>query len=788
MLKMIIQLRVIVILLLWKFFVPVPSMLIVEGHPSVQCAQTGASYLTDTRQSRSWHLHQGSFTIGAKNFDTKFGGAMFSGFHFNSIRREDLFRPKRSDEYEEKQKYCPYSFNPKSGWEVQLCDEQDKLMKLRINAVQQTDPSTGKLITLQGWIHVEVELVDKEDSIRMMYLQMYDEYFNAVGEFVKDPTEQCPSSDPQNYVSPTVYQYLPCSAIPVREPKPAEALYMVHPDELIDKSLNVAKYFPKKEMKRNFHFTWRLNEYWCNHHYIVVPMIFVLTKKNQDSWITTTNNGAYADERFKTSRKLGKWKLYRKIPKYWLNPEWFGAADVKHPERGDLQCNNPILNVPWIREKEHTVEEEYLHYDNFLHVATGGSGSREYGTRSCQQNPFYIPNYSKFAGRCEDIYWKRTSNLYYQKCNTNPRSREWRGIHVHLTFEKYTTYINNVTTVRNAYCHQPCRAPQTVEDALNISKQNASFTKPAIDVGHGLIHNTRSKTSVISFRRGRKFHGIMCLIVTMFLMPVSNFLGRYYKETYMSVQFKGIHVWYWVHAGGSIGSMGVLFAGHFAMSHSIESWGHSKSGYAIFHHSLGWISIFTHILMVMYGGIRSAVVSRRKFLMKTHSIVGFVLYIFNILLIVSSTYIPFSPSLRQCNRDGLPTGVSVTLWLTLVWTGLDAIFHFFLTGLQVTADRTLEIKRPMSYRPILPILDPNAHEDMRRSGLRKLLLYGYLFLSVILTLGATLHLTAKSKPEGCIIGEMSCKAALGCTKGALAMCRKLKYKTCTGGSRFSFPI
>ncbi|CAL8134414.1 unnamed protein product [Orchesella dallaii] len=77
---------------------------------------------------------------------------------------------------------------------------------------------------------------------------------------------------------------------------------------------------------------------------------------------------------------------------------------------------------------------------------------------------------------------------------------------------------------------------------------------------------------------------------------------------------------------------------------------------------------------------------------------------------------------------------------------------------------------------------------MRRSGLRKLLLYSYLFLSVILTLVATVDLAAKSKPDGCIIGEMSCKAALGCTKVALAMCRKLKYKICTGGSRFTFPI
>ncbi|CAL8126114.1 unnamed protein product [Orchesella dallaii] len=625
MLKMIIRLTVIVVLLLLKFkFAPVPSMLIVEGHPTIQCAQTGASYKSSyPGAGRSWHHREGSFTIGAKKFDIRYGGVMYAGFHTsNGLQYWNLFR---KNGYEAQR--CPYSFDPDGGWEVLLCDEQDKRTRLRINAVQQTDPSTGKLITLQGWLHIEVELVDKEDSIRMMYAQMYDEHLNAIGEFVKDPTEQCPSSDPENYVSPTVYQYLPCSAIGAREAKPSQAVYMVHPDELIDKLLNVSHYFPPKEMKRKLHFTWRMNEYWCSRHYRIIPMIFVLTKKNQDDWITTTNNGKYQDSNWDTSRKLGWWKLYRKIPKYWLLPNWIGAADLMHPERGDLQCNNSIQEAPWIRGLfEHTVNQEYLYHKNLYEVANFGWG-RVYGCRTCQQNPYFIPNYSKFVGRCKGHVGKETSSEFYHKCNTNPNSPEFQGLNV--TFDKYTEYVNNLTTVRSEYCRRPCRAPQTVEDAIDISKQNASFTKPAIDVGHGLIHNTRSKSSVIGFRRGRKFHGIMCLIVTMFLMPVSNFLARYYKETYMDVQFKGVHVWYWVHVGGSISSMGVLLAGHFAMSHSIESWGRSKSEYAIFHHSLGWISIFTCILMVMYGGIRSAVMSRRKFLMKAHSIVGFGLNIFN---------------------------------------------------------------------------------------------------------------------------------------------------------------
>jgi len=39
---------------------------------------------------------------------------------------------------------------------------------------------------------------------------------------------------------------------------------------------------------------------------------------------------------------------------------------------------------------------------------------------------------------------------------------------------------------------------------------------------------------------------VICLIVTMFFMPVSTFLARYYKETFMNRQFKSVHLWYWV--------------------------------------------------------------------------------------------------------------------------------------------------------------------------------------------------------------------------------------------------
>ncbi|CAL8139100.1 unnamed protein product [Orchesella dallaii] len=617
--------RLMMLIILWALVLHPPSNLLVDGHPTIQCAQTGASFLYTSQKYRAWDRRQGSFTIGAKKFDSKYGGAMYSGFQIAG-RIDDLFRRTRNSwEYT----YCPYSLFEDSGWEVELCDERDQRLKLRVYSVQQRKNGTGELITLPGWLHIEVELVDTGDSFRMIYAQMYDEYFNAIGEFVKDPTEQCPSSNPAEYVSPTEFQYLPCSAIGAREAKASQAVYMVHSDDLVDSSLKGSHYLPPKEMNRFVHFTWRMNEYWCSRHHRIIPMVFVLTQKNIQNWRSVTNEGKDADRTYYSLRKLGDWKMYRKIPKVWLLPDWIGAADIVHPSRGTLQCDTPIENAraPWIRKTvKHTVKQEYLHKENVYKVYESKT-ALIYGSKTCQQNPYYISNYAKFVGRCKAHKSKETSNTHLHKCNTNPNSPEFQELNIR--FDRYTDYVNNLTVVRKETCHQPCRAPQNVEDAINISGLEAVFTKPVFEVGYGLTHKSRQKASIARFYRGRKFHGVLCLIVTMFLMPVSNFVARYYKETYMRWQFKGIHIWFWAHVGGSIGSLGIVLTGQFAMAQTLDSWGRSKSPYAIFHHSLGWISVFLLILMVMYGGFRSSMLGRRRMQMILHSIIGFLIYSFN---------------------------------------------------------------------------------------------------------------------------------------------------------------
>ncbi|CAL8138828.1 unnamed protein product [Orchesella dallaii] len=231
--------------------------------PSIQCAQTGGQFVS--QNLNLWLGVRGTpLSIGAKKYFAKYAGAMFAVWSTKagapSVPPKDLFKPYTGAPFEKQS--CPYDWNNHTARSKELCDEEDKFAKMRIYSVQQTDKK-GVKHTLSGWLHVEVELTD---SIRMIYGQMNDEYFSSIGEFITDPNEQCAPSNPSTILTPTPYQYIPCSAIGAREPKPGNAIYMVANEDLFNKSIVNTPYLPTQDLKsmRGIHFTWRLNEYWCS--------------------------------------------------------------------------------------------------------------------------------------------------------------------------------------------------------------------------------------------------------------------------------------------------------------------------------------------------------------------------------------------------------------------------------------------------------------------------------------------------------------------------------------------
>ncbi|CAL8118579.1 unnamed protein product [Orchesella dallaii] len=716
---------------------------------------------------------------------------MYSGFLSNGYGSDNFFVGGDGIQKE----HCPYSYRPlnqdqqnrfgMSIGEIELCDEKDERVILRVNRVQQTD-SNGTKYTLAGWLHLEVELTNKSDQIRMIYAQMYDEYYNAVGEFVTDPTEQCKASDPDLYLSPSPYQYLPCSAIGAREAKPSQAVYMVHRGDIVDESVKTSPvYLPAKELTsvHGVHFTWRMNEYWCSRHYRVTPMIFVLTTNELQKWTITTNDGEWRDGQGGVD-KIGRYRMLRKTPKHWLRPIFFGGADIKHPGRSPLECDKPLideyndtitpLDASWILKKlPFKVTYEYYHVGKLYPVV----GSI-YGANTCQLNPYpFGGNSPAFGGRCKDYTSKDTSSGHLQSCNMNPSAAEFEGVNLTL-FEKYGDYVTSLHTGRNASCFNPCRPPNTEGDAEDIAKLNVSkLLNNRTDLSdNGLIHETRTKESIAKFWRGRKFHGVLCIIVSMFLMPVSLFSARYYKETFMYCQCKGAHLWYWIHLSTTITATAVFFSSQTALSQSIDSWGRSQHAFGLIHDFVGWASHMVFILLFIMGGLRGVNMPMRKLLMTAHSVVGFTHYIINLLLIAISTLIPASPSLAECGSDGLPKGFSPILFILGGWVACDVIFHAILNILLCGIDAQFRIQR--WYCPIVPMLNPGSHSDLRGKVLRRILFLFYFILSGGFTVGAVLVLMLRPQPEGCVFGELSCKSALGCSPAGVALCKKLLYSNC----------
>lgn len=150
----------------------------------------GISYLNDTRRHGYW-------TIGTKKFDT-------THVFLDNLLRNEWFDESVQD--------CPYLMPPDGGFVKIFFDPcpNDSLVTIKTYAVKQD----GKV--MKGWLHFEVELTDMTDKILGVYVQIRDEVFNAIGEFVQDPEEQCSPSKPY-LATPSPYQVLPCSAVGRRE-------------------------------------------------------------------------------------------------------------------------------------------------------------------------------------------------------------------------------------------------------------------------------------------------------------------------------------------------------------------------------------------------------------------------------------------------------------------------------------------------------------------------------------------------------------------------------------------
>ncbi|ODN06367.1 hypothetical protein Ocin01_00305 [Orchesella cincta] len=102
-----------------------------------------------------------------------------------------------------------------------------------------------------------------------------------------------------------------------------------------------------------------------------------------------------------------------------------------------------------------------------------------------------------------------------------------------------------------------------------------------------------------------------------------------------------------------------------------------------------------------------------------------------------------------------------------------------MTRIEHFVERRIKVIHP-GYFPTIPVLFPESRRDMGWSDCRKNMFYAYIGISFLFTWTAMFHLSIRQQPRGCSFGEMTCKAALGCSRVGLALCKKLKYNNCEG--------
>lgn len=87
---------------------------------------------------------------------------------------------------------------------------------------------------------------------------------------------------------------------------------------------------------------------------------------------------------------------------------------------------------------------------------------------------------------------------------------------------------------------------------------------------------------------------------------------------------------------------------------------------------------------------------------------------------LSSAFIPASPSMLDCDAEGNATGVSTVFWLTVFWIVLDISVHVVMTLIQFMKDKEVGLER-FWLCPVVPILKYDSADDFIVSYYTKLI-------------------------------------------------------------------
>ncbi|OXA55236.1 hypothetical protein Fcan01_08688 [Folsomia candida] len=125
----------------------------------------------------------------------------------------------------------------------------------------------------------------------------------------------------------------------------------------------------------------------------------------------------------------------------------------------------------------------------------------------------------------------------------------------------------------------------------------------------------------------RLLHGIFMTIIVIFVTPVSFFLTRYFKETFMNNRIFLHRIWFFVHMSSAFVTLLLLLLGMWRQVGSKALLGVSLRPSATAHRIMGWFSIVISILLLLLGGFRPLEKQLRAVTIILHGVMGLAFYV-----------------------------------------------------------------------------------------------------------------------------------------------------------------
>ncbi|ODM96528.1 putative ferric-chelate reductase 1 [Orchesella cincta] len=540
---------------------------------------------------------------------------------------------------------------------------------------------------LEGWIFITIYIPPGQGRFQLLYVQMEDENGNAVGEFVNK--NMCSSkkkkrdvAQPRKVISAFEDLHLPEFYIPCGQ-VPNSIVFTWH-DKLFNNAMKarMRNYFENARAPSSTPLNWRFSHTSCDKPQKIRLRVYIYTDKGN----------------FGTHRSS------------WINVNWFGAADVL--QEGEMGICKGLLIYPplsppgppvrWIKSVDEKIAPTEATSNKDI-VRTKKFCKPVYITNSIGAVVEHVPS---FGGRCLKHDEYKTSNTFAHECTA--------GATIDANFTKFSEYLEKRTS-----CMQingcPCQCRTDVINTTGIGEPICPLTQPEA----AMLGVRTSSPAGKSALRSRKVHGVAMLFVTMVLVPLNIVISRYFKETWLDhAQLKNVQIWYLVHILITASTICLYTFGSVALRRSKNLLGDSLLGES--HRGLGWITIAFFILATFSGPFRpmsrSANQKTRKCAMIVHALLGFVYYSMGMAAVMTSSYIPGSPSSSEeaCVTSPLYNARIAAAFMPLVvtWMVMDCGFHLIFMLLLRWADNKMNIQRTM-YLPLVSILKGGGHHDMK---------------------------------------------------------------------------